>query len=299
MKFTNEIKIALVAIAAIVVLFFGLQFLKGLSMYSSDDDYYACFDNVSGLTASTAVYANGYRVGVVEEIIYDYDHPDHIVARMSIDPRVRLPRDSRAEISSDLLGNVSLELNIGSAYDSIIQRGDTLMGGQKKGAMGKAADMIPQIEVMLPKLDSILTSVNMLLADPALRSSLHHVDEITASLDKASRELGQLSASLNLQVPKMLTKADGVLENTEGLTRQLNNIDVASTMSKVDKTLLNVQQMTDALNSKEGTLGLLMHDPQLYYNLSATAGDADKLLIDFKEHPKRYVHFSVFGKKDK
>ena len=93
--------------------------------------------------------------------------------------------------------------------------------------------------------------------------------------------------------------ADGVLTNTEGFTQQLNSIDVAATMNKVNQTLTNVQQMTDALNSKEGTLGLLMHDPQLYNNLNATMSDADKLMIDFREHPKRYIHFSVFGKKDK
>jgi phospholipid/cholesterol/gamma-HCH transport system substrate-binding protein len=100
-------------------------------------------------------------------------------------------------------------------------------------------------------------------------------------------------------MPQMLAKADGVLENTEGLTRKLNDIDVAATMSKVDQTLSNVQQMTQALNSREGTLGLLMHDPDLYNNLNATMSDADHLLIDLKANPKRYVHFSLFGKKDK
>jgi phospholipid/cholesterol/gamma-HCH transport system substrate-binding protein len=100
-------------------------------------------------------------------------------------------------------------------------------------------------------------------------------------------------------MPNMMDKANGVLTNTETLTKQLSEIDVASTMSKVDATLANVQQMTSTLNSNEGTLGLLMHDPGLYNNLNATMHDADQLMIDLKAHPKRYVHFSVFGKKDK
>ena len=299
MKLTNEVKIALVAIVGIVLLFIGLQYLKGMTVFSNDDYYYARFSDVSGMSPASAIYANGYKVGVVETIDYDYGRPDNIVAAIRIDPRLSLPKGTVAEITSDLLGNVKLELQLGPNPLELLAKGDTITGTIQQGMMGKAAAMVPQIEQMLPKLDSILSSVNTLLADPAIANSLHNVDDITANLTTTTHELQQLSASLNRQMPQMLTKADGVLANTEELTRQLNNIDVASTMSKVDQTLANVEQMTHALNSKEGTLGLLMHDPQLYWNLNATMGDADKLMIDLKEHPKRYVHFSIFGKKDK
>ncbi len=299
MKLTNEVKIGLVAIAGIVLLFIGLEYLKGSTLFSNDDHYYARFNDVSGMSVSSPIYANGYRVGVVEAIDYDFSRPDNIVATISLDQRLRLPRGTRAEISSDLLGNVKLELKMGENPLDRLAIGDTIIGGVQQGMMGKAAKMVPQIEQMLPKLDSILSSVNTLLANPALANSVQNVEGITANLNKTTNELRQLSVSLNSQLPQMLTKADGVLTNTEGLTRQLNEINVASTMNKVDQTLANVQQMTKSLNSKEGTLGLLLHDPQLYYNLSATMGDADKLLIDLREHPKRYVHFSIFGKKDK
>jgi len=299
MKLTNEVKIGLVAIAGIVLLFIGLEYLKGSTLFSNDDHYYARFNDVSGMSVSSPIYANGYRVGVVEAIDYDFSRPDNIVATISLDPRLRLPRGTRAEISSDLLGNVKLELKMGKNPLDRLAIGDTIIGEVQQGMMGKAAKMVPQIEQMLPKLDSILSSVNTLLANPALANSVQNVEGITANLNKTTNELRQLSVSLNSQLPQMLTKADGVLTNTEGLTRQLNEINVASTMNKVDQTLANVQQMTKSLNSKEGTLGLLLHDPQLYYNLSATMGDADKLLIDLREHPKRYVHFSIFGKKDK
>jgi phospholipid/cholesterol/gamma-HCH transport system substrate-binding protein len=276
-----------------------LEYLKGSTLFSNDDHYYARFNDVSGMSVSSPIYANGYRVGVVEAIDYDFSRPDNIVATISLDTRLRLPRGTRAEISSDLLGNVKLELKMGENPLDRLAIGDTIIGEVQQGMMGKAAKMVPQIEQMLPKLDSILSSVNTLLANPALANSVQNVEGITANLNKTTNELRQLSVSLNSQLPQMLTKADGVLTNTEGLTRQLNEINVASTMNKVDQTLANVQQMTKSLNSKEGTLGLLLHDPQLYYNLSATMGDADKLLIDLREHPKRYVHFSIFGKKDK
>lgn len=298
-KFSKEIQIALVAIVGLVVLFIGLQFLKGLNLFSTDSRYFVKFDNISGLSVSSPVYANGYRVGVVEEIIFDYEKRGDIVAVVGVDKKLRLPQGSFAEIASDLLGNIKLELVFGSDASTLMAPGDTLTGGLQLGAMARAADMIPQIEKMLPKLDSILASVNTLLADPALANSLHNVDQITADFTKTTKELNLLTASINRQMPEILQNANGVLANTNKLTGNLNDLDIAATMGHVNTTLQNVEQMTAMLNSKEGTLGLLMRDPSLYWNLNSTMMHADSLMIDLKSHPKRYVHFSVFGKKDK
>lgn len=297
--FTNEVKIALAAIVGIVVLFAGMQFLKGLNLFSSADKYYARFTDVSGLAASSPVYANGYKVGVVEKVQYDYSQTNNIVAVVRLDSKLSVPKGTKAEISSDLLGNVKLELKFGPNPIDLMETGDTIIGGMDNGLMGKAAQMIPQVEVMLPKLDSILSALNTLLQDPAIKNSLHNVDMITTNLDATTQELSQLSTQLNHQVPQMMTKVDGVLTNTEGFTRQLNEMDLAGTMQKVDRAVGNLEQTTAKLNSTEGTLGLLMRDPSLYENMNATMQSADSLLVDLKQHPKRYVHFSIFGKKDK
>lgn len=297
--FTNEVKIAFVAIAGIVVLFFGMQFLKGLTMFSSGNSYYALFSDVSGLSASSPVYANGYKVGVVESIDYDYSHPDKIVARIGLDSKLTLSRGTHAEINSDFLGNVKLELRFGPNPLDLLQKGDTITGDAAKGLIDKAADIVPQVELMLPKLDSILASVNALLANPAISNSLGNIETITANLTTTTNELHKLSATLNQQVPQMMAKADGVLTNTEGLTRQLNDLNISQTMQKVDNTMANMEQATAALNSRDGTLGMLMHDPALYRSLTATMSSADSLLVDLKLRPKRYVHFSLFGRKDK
>ena len=298
-KISKEIQIALVALVGIVVLYFGLQFLKGLTVFSTDNNYYVKFSDISGLSASSPVYANGYRVGVVENIIYDFENQDNIVAVMSINNEMRIPSGTRAEISSDLLGNIKLELKLGPNFSDIIEPGDTIRGGLQMGAMAKAANIIPRVESLLPKLDSILANVNALLANPALNNSLTNIDHMTGSLNSTAIELNHLASSLNKQMPQMLENADGLLANTNSLTRNLNELDLAATMQKVDNTLRNVEQMTAKLNSNEGTVGLLMRDPGLYNNLNATMMDVDSLLIDLRKHPKRYVHFSLFGKKDK
>ena len=296
---TKEVQIGLVAVAGLVILFFGMQFLKGLSLLSKGNTYIVKFDDVTGLSASSPVYVNGVKVGTVQAIECDYARPDQILAVVGLDEQLNVPQGTTAEIASDLLGNVKLELHLGDLKAGRLAVGDTIIGGMQSGLMTKAADMLPQIQQMLPKLDSILASVNALLADPTISHSRHNVEDITSKLTTTSAELNLLTASLNRQLPSIMGKADGVMANADTLTRSLNDLDFATTMARVNQTLQNVEQLTARLNSNEGTLGLLMRDPGLYENLNATMMHADSLMIDLKSHPKRYVHFSVFGKKDK
>lgn len=299
MKISKEIQIALVAIIGIAVLFCGLQFLKGLSIYSDDPTYYATFESTGGLSSNCAVYANGYKVGVVTGVTFTYGDGHPSLVKMEIDKRMRVARGSTAEIESDMLGNVQVNIVLGPDPNDILSPGDTIYGQQKKGVFDEAGNLITPIEAMMPKLDSILVSLNTLLADPALSNSLHNVDQITGDLTVTTSQLNTLMAQMNKKVPTMLDKADSLLDNTNQLTANLNNADIAKTIDNVNATLENVEEMTAKLNSNDGTIGLLMRDPDLYRNLANTMRDADSLLIDLKAHPKRYVHFSLFGKKDK
>lgn len=297
--FTKEVKIALVAIAGVVVLFFGMNFLKGLNIFSSEDNYYVQFSDITGLSSSSPVYADGFKVGVVKDIIYDYTHTEGSKVLIGVDKQLRIPQGSSAEIVSDMLGNVKVNLLLANNPREKVAPGGLIKGMINDGAMGKLQDMVPAVEKMLPKLDSIMTSLNAILADPAIRQSLHNVQTITDNLTTSTAQLNTLMAGLNKNVPGMMAKANNVLDNTETLTANLAAVDVASTMREVDKTIANVQQLTAKLNSKEGSLGLLMNDTQLYDNLNSTMRNADSLVIDLRQHPKRYVHFSVFGRKDK
>lgn len=299
MKLTKEIKIALVAIVGILVMYFGINFLKGMNLFSTDNTYFITFDDIQGLGASTPIYADGYKVGTVDGLEYDYKENGPIKVKVDIIKDLRIPQGSKAEIVKDLMGNLQVNLLLANNPRERVEPGGIIPGAVNGGMMDKAANLVPVVEKMLPKLDSILTSVNALLADPALAASLHNVETITSNLTVSTRELNTLMAGLNKQVPGMIGKANGVLDNTNRLTANLASLDVQGTLNKVNQTLESAHQFTEKLNSNQGSLGLLMNDTKLYDNLTSTMSHADSLVIDLKAHPKRYVHFSVFGRKDK
>ena len=310
MKIKNEVRIALVAVIGIMLLFFGMQFLKGLDLFSSDTQYKMKFDDISGLSASSPIYADGFRVGTVKGIDYDFNKRGDITVDVGINKEMQIPEGTRAEIVSDMLGNVQVNLLMDRSVEKMLAPGGLIDGTINDGALGQVKSMVPAIQQMLPKLDSILTNVNALLANPNIASSLHNVNLITSDLTNSTRQLNQLLAQVNQQFPQLMGKTDRLLDNANGtiasaggmitnLNGKLDGVDVAATMQKVEQTLSNVQQLTDKMNDKNGSLGLLMNDNTLYDNLSNTMRDADSLLVNFKAHPKRYVHFSIFGKKDK
>lgn len=299
MKLTKEIKIALVAIVGILIMYFGINFLKGMNLFSTNNAYYMTFDDIQGLGASTPIYADGYKVGIVDGLEYDYKENGPIKVKVDIIKDLRIPQGSKAEIVKDLMGNLQVNLLLANNPRERVEPGGIIPGAVNGGMMDKAANLVPVVEKMLPKLDSILTSVNALLADPALAASLHNVETITSNLTVSTRELNTLMAGLNKQVPGMIGKANGVLDNTNRLTANLASLDVQGTLNKVNQTLESAHQFTEKLNCNQGSLGLLMNDTKLYDNLTSTMGHADSLVIDLKAHPKRYVHFSVFGRKDK
>ena len=297
--FSKEIKIALVSILGIIVLFFGLNFLKGITLFSTANGYKITFKDVSGLTPSSPIYADGYKVGVVRAIHYDYEKQGDILVETDINPDMRIPKGSSAEIVSDLLGNVKINLLLANNPRERVSPGEIVVGNINDGAMGKMKDMIPMVEKMLPKLDSIMGHLNTLLANPAIAQSINNMETTTGHLSNSTNELNTLLSNLNKELPMTMAKLNGALDNTSQLTANLAQADINATMNKINGTMSNVQQLTDKINNSKGTLGLLINDASLYKSLESTVKHADSLVINLREHPKRYVHFSVFGKKDK
>ena len=304
-KITKEVKIACVAIVGIAILFFGMNFLKGLSIFSNDNMYFIEFDNITGLSPSSPIKQNGFKVGLIKSIKYDYDHPGKIMAEAGIDRELKVPEGSVATITSDLLGNVQVELVLGEESKTIAP-GGTIKGFKDPGALGSVKDIVPSVKNLLPKLDSIFTSLNSLLADPHISAILQNVYDVTGELRTSSQKLNSLMAEVNGKVPGLMNKVDGLIGETQttmGNAKQFTEIvaaiDIQGTMSQLQQTLDNMKQFSENLNSDQGSLGKLLHDKTMYDNLNATLLQADSLLNNIRMHPKRYVHFSIFGKKDK
>ena len=257
------------------------------------------FTDLKGLMKNTSVYANGYKVGTVKEILFDFEKQGPIEVECEIDPRLYIPYGTKAKIETDLMGNIKVSLLLGRQGAQRLKPGDIIEGVDEKGAMDQVAEMMPNVQAIIPKVDSIMTSINMILSNPALVSILTNMDGMSANLKETTFEINGLLKELHYAVPGMLKHANNTLANTEKLSKNMSNIDIDGMMAKIDHTLNNVESMTTALNSKEGTVGLLLHDPSAYNHLSSTLSHVDSLMIDLKAHPMRYVHFSIFGRKEK
>lgn len=294
--FTKEVKIGIACIAALCILVYGINYLKGIHLFKPSSYFYVKFENVNGLTKSSPVFADGFRVGIVRNLAYDYTQPGKVIAEIEVDPELRIPKGSTAELTAEMLGGVKMSLLLANNPREKYQIGDTIPGTLNNGMMEKVSTMVPQMEKMLPKLDSILASLNTLLADQSIPRTLHNVEDLTANLAVTSRQLQTL---MKKDIPQLTGKLNHIGENFALISDNLKEIDYAAAMQKVDATLSNVKTLTDKLNQKDNTVGLLLNDPSLYNNLNATTANAASLLEDLKSHPKRYVHFSLFGKKDK
>lgn len=294
--FTKEVKIGIAGIAALCILVYGINYLKGIHLFKPSSYFYVKFQNVNGLTKSSPVFADGYQVGIVRNLHYDYTQPGNVVAEIDVEPDLRIPKGSTAELAAEMLGGVKMNLLLANNPREKYNIGDTIPGNQNNGIMENVATLMPQVEKMLPKLDSILASLNAILSSPAIPSTLAHVEDITASMAVTSQQLENL---MSKDIPQLTGKLNVIGDNFVTISGNLKEIDYMAAMQKVDSTLANVKMITDKLNRKDNTVGLLLNDPSLYNNLSNTAANAASLLEDLKSHPKRYVHFSLFGRKDK
>lgn len=293
---TKEVRIGIAGIIALCILVYGINYLKGINMFKPSSYFYVKFQNVNGLAKSSPVFADGVRVGIVRDIYYDYNQAENVIVEVELDTELRIPKGSSAELVSELMGGVRMNILLANNPREKYAVGDTIPGKLNNGMMESVAALMPQIEQMLSKLDSIMISLNNILNNQSIPATLHSVEKTAANLEVAS---GQLKVLMGRDIPQLTGKLNTIGDNFITISGNLKEIDYAATFKEIEQTLANVKMVTEKLNSKDNTVGLLLNDPQLYNNLNATTANAASLLEDLKEHPKRYVHFSLFGKKDK
>jgi len=298
--FTREVKVGIMAIVAIFVLYFGLNFLKGISIFTHVSYYYGSYENLGGLVPSTPVYVKGYKVGQVEKISYDFSKKESFVIKISVSKDIKLPKGTKMELYDDgIMGGKAVQLVYAPIAPSqaMHEPGDTIESKVGLGLMAQlSGDLMPKIESISLQADSLIRSVRVLVENKDLTKSLSSIEHTTADLAVSS---SQLKKMMNNEVPRILSDVNGVTSDFKQISGNLKKIDYAATFASVNHTISNLSLITDKINNSEGTLGLLLNNKDLYINLSNTAASSDKLLIDLQKNPKRYVHFSLFGSKTK
>lgn len=300
-SFLNKnVVIAITVIASMCLLYWGIEYLKGINIFKPANFYYAKFQKVDGLVEAAPITVNGFQVGQVREIKYDYDS-NQISVMMSMNKDLKIPTGSSVAIESSLMGAATMSLHL-SDNKSYYKVGDEIISYHPTGLMDKVStEMMPQVTQILPKVDSIMGTVNGLVADPAVAASIARLDAITAELARSSQQLTLLMSNLNHSVPGVMNNVNGITNNLTGVTGNLNDVShtlktmpLDSTMNQINATIANLNGLSQQLNNPNSSLGMLLNDKTLYNNATHAIATLDSLLDDVKKNPKRYINVKVF-----
>ena len=314
MKISNETKVGILAAVAIAILIVGYSFLKGNNVFSSENEFYARYQNVAGLTVSKPVLVNGYQIGRVSALNLQPD--GSILAEFMINPDYEIPKNTIARLeSTDLLGGKAIVFELGTSK-VYAQDGDTLKANSEKNIMEQVQPIQKKAEQIIGKLDSVLTSINSTISpefqqnfNKSFASIAHTLETLEGTSKKVDNLVGAESSrisaimanleSVSANLKNNNQKINTVMSNFEKMSDQLARSNFENTIKNADKAVADMQAAINKVNAGQGTLGQLINDEGLYRNLNNASANLDKLMIDLKANPKRYVSFSVFGgKKD-
>ena len=294
--FRKEFLIGAIALLALAILFFGIDFLKGVNLFHASNYYYANYSNVTGLAISAPVNLNGFKVGQVREMTYDYEHPGTVKVELSLNSELKIPKGSKAVLATDMLGTSTIELHLAD-NSSFYEIGSQIESENAKGLMeGLTSDVMPSATNIFAKVDSLLTTTNALLADPAVMVAIKRLDVITADLAATTAQLRRTMATMPAtasDVKGITTSFSTTSDNLAQLSGTLNRMPLDSLAADLAATTANLRLLSEQLNEPNSTLGKMMHDPALYNNLNATISSLDSLFVDIKQNPKRYISIKL------
>jgi phospholipid/cholesterol/gamma-HCH transport system substrate-binding protein len=289
--FTREISIAIITIISGFILYAGLNYMKGTNVFKPTNYYLIKMDNINELQKASPVYTQGFKVGLVHEIDFGYENHEYIIVQVSLDKKMKVPKDSYFVIKSGLTSGAYLDLILNKYVSNYAAPGDTLDGRIEIGIMDKISEsLLPHIATIMPRLDSILSGIQTLVSHPALAKSLDNISSVTTELKQSSQRLNVLTND----IAPVITNLDKMTANFAALSENLSKIDLNNTMQGVDSAITNIDRISAQFNSPDNSLGLLLNDSSLYMDLDSVALNLSKLLIDIKQNPKKYVKFSLF-----
>lgn len=304
MKYTREIKVGVLAIICVFLLFYGFNFLKGVNIFSPTNSYHGVYTNLHGLEEQASVFIMGHKVGQVDRLRYDFTKDSAFTVDISIRKDIVLPEGTSLALRADgLLGGMAVELLFPEdateklQQQALIAHGATLPTVYLPGIVENLQnELIAKIANAVEQVDTLVAQLNGQLEGDHLKSTLANVDRISGDLTDVS---GDLRRIMNTQVPGIVNNADTAIANLNTVIADIKAADLKATVARVDTAIGGVNAVIADVRAQKGTLGQLIYNKSLYNHVDATVISADSLLTDIKAHPKRYVHFSVFGKKDK
>ena len=308
MKLSRELKIGFVAIITIALLIWGINFLKGINIFKSSYTYYSAYDNIGGLIESGVIYLSGFKIGNVSEIKYDPEKA-RIIVRYTIKEKVKIPRNSVFQIySSSLVSGIKDIRLVLAEGDEYYQTGDTVPGELDRGLEAVIDPVRNQAMMTISKIDTVIGSLAQILNEEKvaeIQQSIGHVNDVSSSIQQSLSEGGALDNSFNnlASITDNLRRSNEelreVISNFRSISDSVSDSQLKTTIANASATLHSTSQILAKVDSGEGSLGMLVNNDSLYINLKNVSETLDLLLKDLQEHPKRYVHFSLFGKKDK
>lgn len=304
MKYAREIKVGILAVVCIFLLFFGFNYLKGVNIFSSIHSFHGVYTNIHGLELQAPVYIRGYKVGQVDNIDYDFTRDSSFTVDISIKRNINLPEGTRMALVSDgLMGGMAIELilpTMGEAPQeelAYIPTGATIPTTIVPGLLdGLQESVIQPLSNTLASLDTLVGQLQAQLDNNHIESILANADLAVADLQTSSKQLKNV---MNNQVPSVITKLDTTMSDLQQVVADVKDANLKATVARVDTALDNVNYLIADFRSPNGTVGMLLNDKGLYNHIDSAVVSVDSLLVDLKANPKRYVHFSLFGAREK
>lgn len=313
-QFKKEYLIAIVVIFAIACLYWGIKFLKGVEMFSKKTVLYATYPRLDNLIEANPVLVNGYKIGTVNKISLIKRHGKYeVLVKMLITQNVEIPKNSVARvISTDLLGSKAIEITYGNSSELAVEN-DTLLSeaeqGLKEAVDKRIAPLQAKIENLIGSIDSVATIVtyvlnktsrqNIIASLESTRKAILSLEHTAQTFEQDAEKISQIINKLNSILTTLDKNLPQITKNLNQLSDSLANAPIKNTIKDLNKTLAETKVLLANINEGKGTLGKLAKNDSVYNNLNKSLSNLEKLLGDLKEHPKRYVHFSLFGKKEK